>query len=131
MASQALETLYQFRLRQHRKLVEVDGLTRELADTLGRGDQISAQMVLSMRQEPLSQVEHMENAVRAFLLTLPEEEAIRCAELLKGAPPVSEEEQLLCRQIAQNQRLLEKIAELDQRVSLRLGGRHSFYRKFR
>ncbi len=131
MAEQELKQLLEWRKKQYLQLMEIDEQTRELAGALDRGDRVAVQMVLSMREEPVRRMAEMEGKLEEYLLTLPEEEAVRCKELLKGDAAGRPEEEALVRQIARNQRLLKKIVELDRRVSLRLGGRHSFYEMYR
>ncbi len=131
MAERELKQLLEWRKKQYLELMEIDGQTRELAGALDRGDQVAVQMVLSMREEPVRKVAEMEGKLEEYLLALPEEEAIRYKELLNGGAAGSPEEEALVLQIARNQRLLKKIVELDRRVSLRVGGRHSFYEMFR
>jgi len=131
MEAKQLENLCQWKRRQAVCLTEVESLTGQLAEALGRGDQVSVNMLLVMREDPIQQAEELEQTARSYLLSQPEEDAIRLNELLNGAPAQSEQEQPLASQTAQNYRTLNKIREVDRRLSLQLGGRHSFYRKFR
>lgn len=131
MEQQELKNLCEWKRRQAACLVEVDSLTGQLAQAMDRGDQVSVNMVLAMRGDPISQARELEDSARAYLLTLPEEDAIRGRELLDGSPAQDPGEEALSSVVAQNRRVLERIREADRRLSLRLGGRHSFYEKFR
>ncbi len=131
MEHRDLEDLYQWKKRQLVKLIEIGDLTGQLAQAADRGDQVSVRMLLSMRAEPVRQASEIEQAVRSYVLSQPEERAIRLSELLRGAPAQAPEEEPLCEQVARDRRELEKCRALDQRVSLRLGGSKSFYNKFR
>lgn len=131
MEAKQVENLCQWKQRQARCLAEVESLTGQLAEAVGRGDQVSVSMLLVMREDPIKQADELERTARAYLLGLPEEDAARLNELLDGAEAESDLEAPLARQTALNYRTLNKIREVDQRLSLRLGGRHSFYRKFR
>lgn len=131
METKQLENLCQWKRRQAVYLAEVESVTSQLAEAMGRGDQVSVSMLLVMREDPLQQAQALERSARNYLLGLPEEDAVRLNELLDGAPACTEQEEALARQTAQNYRALKKIQEVDRRLSLQLGGRHSFYRKFR
>jgi len=126
-----LDNLCLWKKRQFLRLNEALQLTQQLAQALDRKDQVSVRMVLSMRQEPIQQAEEMEETLKNYLYTLPEEDAIRLHELLSGAPAESPLEQPLCDQIQSNRRLLKQITDLDRNLSLRLGGNKSFYKMFR
>lgn len=131
METKQLENLCQWKRRQGTCLSEVDDLTGQLAEALGRGDQVSVKMLLTMREDPIKQADELERTARSYLLSLPEEDAGRLKELLDGAPAEAEAERPLAQQTAKNYQTLKKIQEVDRRLSLQLGGRHSFYRKFR
>ena len=126
-----LEELCQREKAQTLRLMEVSDLTRQIAQAAARNDQVSVTMLLSMREEPLQRLREMRNSLQEFLLRLPEPSAIRARELLDGAEAASEEEQPLCQQAGQFRRLLESVMALDRQVSLRMGGKRSFYRTFR
>lgn len=113
------------------KLTDVATLTEQLAEAVGRSDEVSVQVVLSMRQEPLMHLVEIENGVRSGLLALTEEDAIEMSALLGGGAPTSPLEQKLADQIAMNARLLERITALDKRISLKMGGSESYYNKYR
>ncbi len=131
MAERELAELCQWKRQQTLKLTDASDLTVQLAEAVERRDQVSVSMLLNMRGEPLRQAEELDARMREALLKLPEEEAIRYHELLQGQPAQTPEEEPLAQQVAQNRRILEKLRELDRRTSLKLGGRSSFYRKFR
>jgi len=131
MKQQGLDELYLWKKQQMTLLVEIMDLTGQLSEAVGRRDSVSVNMLVSMRQDPIRQAEELENRAREFLLTLPEETAIRLNGLLNGDEGETPEEQRLAGQAAQNRRLLKRIQELDQSTSLQLGGNRSFYRKFR
>jgi len=131
MRQQGLDELYLWKKQQMTLLVEIMDLTGQLSQAVGRRDSVSVNMLVSMRQDPITQAQELENRSREFLLTLPEETAIRLNGLLNGEAAETPEEERLAGQVAQNRRLLKRIQELDESTSLQLGGNHSFYRKFR
>ncbi len=117
--------------KQMIRLNEVEDLTRQLGQALDRRDEVSVKMLIAMRQEPVLRLEEIEGEIRDRLESVPEETAIRLAELLNGAEPGTPEEDALSAQVEKNRRLLERIVSLDKLMSTRVGGRYSFYRTFR
>ena len=126
-----LEELWRRKKAQTIRLMEVSDLTRQILVAAERRDEVSVSMLLSMREEPVNRAAAIETECREYLLTLPREDAIRAAELLNGAPPDNPDEIQLYEQLGQYRRLLESVVEMDRRLSLRMGGEHSFYKKFR
>ena len=113
--------------KQYIKLLEFFDLTQQLCQAVDRKDEVSVQMLLHMREDPVKDLKELEAQIHSGVLKLPEEDAIRAHQLLTGSPPEEEGETALCGQIAQNRRLLDRAQELDRRID----GRHSFYSKFR
>ncbi len=131
MASCALEELWMRRRAQAFKLAEVADLTRQIAAAAEHRDGVSVQMLLDEREGPVRGAWDLEEEIRALVLDCPEEEAIRLNELLHGAPPETEAERPLAEQTAQYRRRLDEVRELDERLSVRLGEKRSYYKKFR
>lgn len=117
--------------KQTLALMEVDKLTRELADAVERGDQVSMELIINMRRDPLRELQEIEEDVRRRLLELPPEDAARMDELLGGAEPDSEAERPLAEQVGRYRRLLKSVSDMDETISVRMGGKRSFYKKFR
>lgn len=131
MERRELQNLCEWKRRQNACLVEVESLTGQLEGAMDRGDQVSVNMVLAMRGDPVRQAQELEESARSYLLTLPEQDAIRGAQLLDGESSGNADEEELAALVSRNRRLVERITKTDRRLSLRLGGRHSFYEKFR
>lgn len=131
MKQQGLDELYLWKKRQMALFVEILDLTEQLDEAVSRRDAVSVNMLLSMREEPLQKARELEDQAREYVLSLPEEAAIRVNGLLSGEAAEVPEEGQLAEQVARNSRLLEKIRALDEKVSLQLGGSRSFYRTFR
>lgn len=117
--------------KQAIRLNEVSDLTNQLAQACDRKDEVSIKLVMSMRQEPLLRLTEIDEEIRNWLESVPEETAIRMAELLNGAEPEKPEEKALSAQVDSNRRLLERIMSLDKTISARMGGKRSFYATFR
>lgn len=131
MEEKTLKDLFIKTRRQYIKLLEFFDLTQQLGEAVDRKDEISVQMLLHMREDPIHDLKEIEAQLHESVMKLPEEEAIRAHQLLTGGEAQKKEEGPLCSQVAQNRRLLDRSQELDRRVSLRIDGRHSFYSKFR
>ena len=126
-----LEELRTQKKEQTLKLIEAADVTRQIAEAAERGDHVAAQMLLGEREAPVRALSELEEQMRAYLLGLPEADAIRASDLLRGAEGETDEEKSLAEQTAQFRRLLETVVEMDKQLSLRLGGNRSFYKKFR
>ena len=130
MGSDALKTLCAQKRIQMLRLREASELTRQIADAADRRDELAIEMLLGEREAPLRTAYETEMQIREELEKLPESEAIRLDALLRGADAETEEETELVNQVAQYRRLVGTIIEMDKRLSLRLGGKGSFYEKF-
>lgn len=106
-------------------LNELEDLTRQLGQAIDRNDQVSMQMLVAMREEPLGKLQAADQAVREQLEALHgTEEATALAAMLNGGPPAQPGErtqQMLCEQVAANRRRLNQIIELDKVLNQRLG----------
>ena len=115
--------------KKYNSLSEVLDLTRQLGESLDRNDQVAVRMLIAMRQDPLLHLEEAERTAKDRRRSLTEEEQRRIRSLLKGAEPQSGEERTFLDQAGKTRRLLERVVELDRRVSLRMAGGQSFYKK--
>ena len=115
--------------KKYNSLSEVLDLTRQLGESLDRNDQVAVRMLIAMRQDPLLHLEEAERTAKDRRRSLTEEEQRRIRSLLKGAEPQSSEERTFLDQAGKTRRLLERVVELDRRVSLRMAGENSFYKK--
>ena len=115
--------------KKYNYLGEVLDLTQQLAESLERSDQVSARMILAMRQDPILHLGEIDQASQARRRDLTQEDRERAEALLKGAQPRSNEERTFLEQAGRTRRLLERVVELDRRVSLQMAGDNSFYKK--
>lgn len=115
--------------KKYNELIEVQDLTRQLAECLDRSDQVSVRMLIAMRQDPIRLLAEADNSEKNRLAVLGDEAGARVESLRQGAPPQDDGERLFLDQAGKTRRLLEQVVELDRRVSARLAGEHSFYHK--
>lgn len=111
-------------------LDEVSDLTKQLAEAINRKDQVSVQMVLEMRDGPIRAMRDLEDGIEAFLPTLPDKDARRCHALIHGAAAETPEEEPLAALVARFRSQLKSVVELDEKLSVRIGGKKSFYNIF-
>ena len=131
MTTVELEELGRRKRAQVVKLIEVADVTRQIAEAVEHRDEVSAQMLLSEREKPVRELREIEDGVRNYVKALPQEDAMRAEELLKGADAATEEESILADQAAQFRRIYDSVRALDEQVSVRLGGNKSFYKMYR
>lgn len=114
-------------------LNELEDLTQQMGQSIDRNDQVSLQMLIAMREEPLGKLQEADQALRDQLELLTDKlEAAQLASMLNGGPPADpggRTQQMLCEQVASNNRRLKQIIELDQRLNQRLGQEESAYRQ--
>lgn len=115
--------------KKYNYLTEVQDVTRQLAESLDRNDQVSARMLVAMRQDPIRQLAEVDNAEKLRLSTFSQEDQERAEALRRGKTPGEGGEQIFAEQAGKTRRLLEQVVELDRRTSVRMAGEHSFYHK--
>lgn len=113
--------------KKYNLLSETQDLSRQLGEALDRSDDVSVRMLLSMRQEPILHLEELQRAIALKRESLPAQERARVAAVLAGTADPNEEERTCFEEAGRCRRLLERVVELDQRLSRRLAGKDSFY----
>lgn len=113
--------------RRYALLSELFDLTKQLAEAVDRSDEVTIQMLLSMRESPLAQMRQVEENLTRQRSSLSEEDGRRLEELLSGAPARRQEENALSEQVGANRRLLGQLVELDKRVNKKVTREKSVY----
>lgn len=112
-------------------LNELEDLTRQMGQAIDRNDQVSLEMLVAMREEPIAKLQAADQAVREQLEALDDrEEAAQLAGMLDGgtpAEPGGRTQQMLCEQVSANNRRLKQILELDRVLNQRMGREKSMY----
>lgn len=121
-----LDTHVQLR-RIYNLLGEVQDISRQLAEALDRNDQVSAQMLLSMRGEPIRQAALARESIMQQLSDLPEQEREHLRALLNGADSEDPLEKGIADQSAANERLLKLVQELDKGLNMKITRGESVY----
>ena len=115
--------------QKYNHLSELMDLTRQLGESIDRGDEVSVRILVSMRNDPLVGLEELKKATQLRTEALSREERERVEELNSGASPEDENEILYVNQAGSARRLWERVVELDQRLNRRMAGDDSFYAK--
>lgn len=115
--------------KRYTTLTEVMELTKELSDAFQRQDQVSVRLFLSMWQEPINQLREYRAIQRKRCAALPDEEGEVLWKVLmgQGSGDGSEQLQALEKLVGQNRNLLDRVQEADRQVSMKLGGKKSYY----
>lgn len=102
--------------KRYSLLTEIFDLTQQMSDALNRDDEVSFQMLLSMRQEPILYMKESDVILLNLKSELPDYIIKRWQELENNAEPESQEEMLFKQQIEQNKRLVERVVPFDKRI---------------
>ena len=84
MDSQVIAAALATERKCYAALTEVMELTQDLSDAVQRQDQVTVQMFLSMRQEPINQLKEYRSLQRKRCASLPEEESAALWKVLTG-----------------------------------------------
>ena len=115
--------------KKYNYLCEVLDLTQQLGQSLDRNDPVSLKILVSMRQEPIQSLEELNRSIQQCTEKFSPEEQSRISQLLSGAAPADTPETAFCNQAGLARRQLERVLELDRRISMRLAGEESFYKQ--
>ena len=110
-----LKLLVQLKKR-YSLLIQIDDLTQQMSDALNRDDEVSFQMLLSMRQEPILYLKESDKILLDLKSELPQNIVKRWQELENNAEPIGQEETLFKQQINQNRRRLERLVPFGNRI---------------
>ena len=113
--------------KKYNYLDEVMDLSRQMGEALDRGDEVSMQVLLALRGEPILHLQEVDQTARSRRDSLATQDRQRLRELLDGAPPQGRGEALFTEQAGKARRLLERVVALDKQLSLRMSGEDSFY----
>lgn len=130
MNEQAIAAILSIERKMYAALTEVMELTGELANAIERQDQVSVEMFLSMRQEPINALMECRELLRRHCKALPpNEEELMYRFLFEEAYAEFPQAQPLEKIARQNRTLWERIMQIDRRLNLRIGRDQSFYAK--
>lgn len=112
-------------------LNELWDLTQQLGQSMDRRDQVSTEMLIAMREEPLGKLQAADQALREQIETMHDRDAAaRLAAMLNSgqpADPAQRSQVMLCEQVGANRRRLGQVMELDRALNQRMGREKSAY----
>ena len=126
LTEQQLTSVLATERRIYAALSEVLELTGELSASIQRGDSVSVQLFLQLRQEPINQLREYQTNLAQQCRILPAEDQKELEGLLSGqaASPAA---QPLQEQLQRNRALWTRVVQADRAASGRLCGKDSFY----
>lgn len=107
---------------------EVLDISNQLAEAIDRRDEVSMEMVIAMRSEPIGKLTVADRALREQLDML-DEDAERIRAILNGDESRAGDgmERLLAEQASMNIRTHRKLMELDEILNKKIGQDKSIY----
>ena len=121
-----LEEIAGKKKKKYTGFVEIYRLTKELDDLLKNNDRDSVNMVMKMRGEEMDKISVIDEDINraCSLISAQYREYINNYNDFDSFP---EELERIISIKKRNRRVLEKIIEIDKRISVRLAGNKSFY----
>ena len=113
--------------RIYNLLGEIYDLSQQLADALDRDDQITVQMLLGMREEPIRKLAETKEILMRQVTEAGAEDAEHLRALLNGKAAAVENEKGLAEQVAVNMRMLKQVQELDEHLNRKITRGKSVY----
>lgn len=113
--------------RMNSLLDEATDLSRQIISAADRGDQVTVELLVAMREEPIQKMQLVRRSLENQRDSLPAEEGRALAALLNGEAPKCDEEKPLAEQVQKNARLLQELISLDERLSRKLLQEDSLY----
>ena len=127
MSGDVLMDLAVLERKKYNYLNEVLDLTGQIGQAADRNDQVALRMLVAMRQDPILSLAEVDDTAKTRLEGLDPETRERLEALCAGGQARNEAERAFLEQSGRTRRLLERVVELDRRISLRMAGDHSFY----
>lgn len=118
--------------KKYNLLSEIMNLTKDMAESISRNDDVSLQMLIAMRQEAMVKADECDQIViKSMGMFDPDER--KNIKLYVNASKSSEhnqnsEEAKIYEIAGKNKRILKKIIEIDQIINKKMGGKESFYK---
>ncbi len=108
---------------------EAMDISAQLAEAIDRQDEVSMQMIIAMRAEPIGRLTIADRALREQLDMLAGEDAERIRAILNGEESRAGEgmERILAEQASMNIRTHRKLMELDEILNKKIGRDKSVY----
>ena len=113
--------------KMYNLLGEVHDLSKQLAEALDRNDEVTVQMILSMRHEPIGELARVYEVLQEQAESAAQAGDGRLRELLNGAEARAPEENGLAAQVALNGRLLEQVQALEANLNRQISRENTIF----
>ena len=110
-------------------LSEIEELTQDLSQAFSRRDQVSVRLFLNMRQEQIIRLQECKTTLDQHCAKLPAEDGTFLRRILAGEELDCPGGEALLTQIKRNKTILSRILRADKALSIKMGGKNSFYAK--
>ena len=118
--------------RNYVHMVEIERLTKDMADSLSRNDKESVELLLKMRGEEMDQVSTAKHEIQTILEAMDGEDQKKLRSWLNGEngkkyEPDSFESRKIAELSSQTQQVLSRTINLDKVLNSKVAGKESFY----
>lgn len=117
--------------RNYVHMVEIERLTKDMADSLSRNDKESVELLLKMRGEEMDQARSTKQEILTILEAMDTEEKEKFRSWLNGEKkyePDSFEARKIAELSSQTQQVLNRTISLDKVLNTKVAGKESYYR---
>lgn len=118
--------------RKYKGLLEIERITKELAELLSAGDRESVQLLMNMREEEIESTGKEDLALRELLNAMDRDTRQYFANMMNGCFDSSAEdflEKKICQLGEQTRNVCAKTVQLDKVLSMKVAGKESYYQK--
>lgn len=116
--------------RNYVHMVEIERLTKDMADSLSRNDKESVELLLKMRGEEMDQARSTKQEILMILEAVDTEEKEKFRSWLNGEKkyePDSFEARKIAELSGQTQQALNRTISLDKVLNIKVAGKESYY----
>lgn len=116
--------------RNYVHMVEIERLTKDMADSLARNDKKSAELILKMRGEEMDQAGTAKHEIQTLLEAMDGEDKEKLRSWLNGEKkyePDSFEAKKIAELGSQTQQILDRTISLDKVLNSKVAGKKSYY----
>ena len=118
--------------RNYVHMVEIERLTKDMADSLSRNDKESVELLLKMRGEEMDQASTSKHEIQTILEALDSEEREKFRSWLNGGgqeqyAPDSFEARKIAELSGQTRQVLNRTISLDKVLNSKVAGKESYY----
>lgn len=118
--------------RKYKGLLEIERITKELAELLSAGDRESVQLLMNMREEEIESTGKEDLALRELLNAMDCDTRQYFVNMMNGCVDSSAEdflEKKICQLGEQTRNVCAKTVQLDKVLSMKVAGKESYYQK--